>query len=95
MSRTPYQLQFELIPPLREEIKKLKEQVKTQQEAVNAATIIIDELRKENQLLKDNLFLQAMNNEIGRLKQQTTNITQAYITLYERYETLLSKYIRS
>ena len=89
----PYLLQFDVIPALSKEIASLKDTHKTQQEAVNAATKVIDELRKENQLLKANLYLREINNEIGRLKQEVTKTTEAYIRLSERYDDLMSKYI--
>ena len=92
--RIPYNLQFDPFPALHNEIKELKETVKTQQLAVDAAAIIIDELRKENDVLKKGLYLRELNNEIGRLKQQVTKHTEAYIKLYERHELLMSKYIR-
>lgn len=92
--RIPYSLQFDPFPALKREIDELKKTVKTQQEAVNASTTIIDELRKENELLKNNLYLREVNNEVGRLKKQVSDVTEAYIKLYERYELLMSKYIK-
>ena len=92
---TPYHLEFDFVTALQNEIKTLKNTVQTQQEAVNGAAIIIDELRKENELLKKGLYLRELNNDMGRLKQQLSNTTTAYIQLQERYEILMSKYIRS
>jgi len=92
--RVPYSLQFDPFPALKAEIDTLRNTVKTQQDAVNASTIIIDELRKENQLLKDGLYLREIHNEIGRLKQEVTRTSEAYIKLSERHEQLMSKYIR-
>ena len=92
--RVPYALQFDCITALREEIKELKETVKTQQEAVNASTNIIDELRKENKLLKKGLYPQSLHNEIGKYKQLYNKAVDDYESLYNRHELLLSKYIR-
>lgn len=92
--RVPYSLQFDPFPALKQEIKELKETIKTQQEGVNAAALIIDELRKENKLLKDGLYLREVNNEIGRLKKQVSDVTEAYIKLSERHDLLMSKYIK-
>ena len=91
---TPYHLEFDFVTALQNEIKTLKNTVQTQQEAVNGAAIIIDELRKENELLKKGLYLRELNNDMGRLKQQVTKNTEAYIKLYERHELLMSKYIK-
>ncbi len=92
--RVPYLLQFDAFPELRKQIKDLEQTVKTQQEAVNAATLIIDELRKENKLLKEGLYMREVNNELARLKQELIKGTEAYIKLSERYQLLMSKYIR-
>lgn len=92
--RVPYILQFDTISALKQEIETLRNTVKTQQEAINAVTTIIDELRKENQLLKDGLYLREINNEIGRLKQEVTRTSEAYIQLSERHEKLLAEYIK-
>lgn len=91
--RVPYALQFDAFPALKKEIDTLKQTVKTQQEAVDAAGIIIDELRKENEALKKGLYLQNIDNEMGRLKQEVANTTEAYIKLSERHELLMKKYI--
>ena len=76
------------------ETKRLNAIIKTQQEAVNAAGKIIDDLRMENRTLKDGLYLRDLTNEIGRLKQEVTRTTEAYIRLSERYDDLMSKYIK-
>ena len=86
--------QFAWLPELLKEIKTLKDTVKTQQEAVNAAAVIIDELRKENKLLKKGLYLREVNNEIARLKQEVIRSTEAYIKLSERHDQLMSIYIK-
>ncbi len=93
--RTPYSLQFDAFPALHKEIEDLKKTVQTQQEAVQGAAIIIDELRKENELLKKNLYTQELNNEIAKYKQLYTKATDDYQALYTRHELLMSKYIRS
>jgi hypothetical protein len=86
--------QFAWLPELLKEIKTLKDTVKTQQEAVNAAAVIIDELRKENKLLKKGLYLREVNNELARLKQEVIRSTEAYIKLSERHDQLMSIYIK-
>ena len=89
-----YYDEFNYTSEIIKEIKELKQIIKTQQEAVNAAGIIIDELRKENELLKKDLYLREINNEIGRLKQEVIRTTEAYIKLSERHDQLMSKYIK-
>lgn len=85
---------FAYIPELLKEIETLKSTVKTQQEGVNAATIIIDDLRKENKLLKKNLYLTELNNEIAKYKNLYAKSLDDYIKLYTRYEQLMAKYIK-
>jgi len=92
--RTPYSLQFDPFPALKQEIEELKLTVKTQQEGVDAATIIIDELRKENTLLKKNLFLNTLNNDIAKYKNLYYKAQDDYIKLHERFELLMAKYIK-
>ena len=92
--REAYQLQFDAFPALHKEIKDLKQTVQTQQEALNATYIVIDELRKENELLKKNLYLDSLHNEIGKYKQLWIKATEQYQALYTRHELLMSKYIR-
>ena len=92
--REAYQLQFDAFPALHKEIKDLKQTVQTQQEALNATYIVIDELRKENELLKKGLYPQSLHNEIGKYKQLWIKSTEQYQSLYTRHELLMSKYIR-
>jgi len=92
--RIPYSLQFDSFTALKKEIDELKLTVQTQQEAVNASTIIIDELRQENKLLKKNLFLTTLNNEIAKYKNLYYKTQDDYIQLSERYNTLMTKYIK-
>ena len=92
--RIPYTLQFDAFRALRKEIETLKQTVQTQQEALNATYIVIDELRKENELLKKNLYTQELHNEIGKYKQLWIKSTEQYQSLYARHELLMSKYIR-
>lgn len=92
--RTPYSLQFDPFPALKREIDELKNTVKTQQEAVNAATTIIDELRKENELLKKDLYTKELDNTIAKYKNLYYKASDDYIKLSERYELLMSKYIK-
>ncbi len=92
--RESYLLQFDAFPALKQEIDALKQTVKTQQEALNAVTPIIDELRKENELLKQGLFLDTITNEIGKYKQLYNKCSDDYDSLYKRHELLMSKYIR-
>ena len=82
------------LPSLFDEIKQLKSQIKTQQDALNAVTPIIDNLREENDTLKKNLYTQQLTNEIGKYKQLYNKTSDDYTQLYTRYELLLSKYIR-
>lgn len=77
-----------------EETKRLNTIIKTQQEALNATTKIIDELRMENRTLKDGLYLRDLNNEIARLKKQVSGITEQYILLSNRHDELMAKYIK-
>lgn len=93
--RESYQLQFDPFPALRKEIQDLRQTVQTQQEALNATYIIIDELREENQLLRKNLYLDKLHNEIGKYKQLWIKSSEEYSKLSTRYELLMSKYIRS
>jgi len=93
--RVPYLLQFDALPELQREIRELKEIVKTQQEGVNSACIVIDELRKENEALKKNLYLRDLNNELAKYKNLYSKAQDDYIKLSERYDALMSKYIRS
>ena len=88
-----YHEQFNYNEAIAQELKELKNTIKTQQEAVNASTIIIDELRKENELLKKGLYLDTLNNEIGKYKQLWIKATDEYSKLWERHELLMSKYI--
>ena len=92
--RESYLLQFDAFPALHKEIQELKETVQTQQEALNATYIVIDELRKENELLKKNLYTQELHNEIGKYKQLWIKSSDEYQTLYTRHELLMSKYIK-
>lgn len=92
--RTPYHLEFDFVAALQKEIKELKETVKTQQEGVNAAALIIDDLRKENKLLKKGLYTQELNNEIAKYRQLWIKATDDYSLLYNRHEQLMSKYIK-
>ena len=92
--RIPYALQFDFLTALHTEIKDLKNIVKTQQEALNATYIVIDELREENSQLKEGTYSRTIANEIGRLKQEVTRLSDSYIQLYERHEILMSKYIK-
>ena len=92
--RESYLLQFDAFPALHKEIQELKETVKTQQEALNATYIVIDELRKENELLKKNLYTQELHNEIGKYKQLWIKSTEQYQALYTRHELLMAKYIK-
>ena len=89
-----YYEQFDYRSELLKEINDLKERVKIQQEAVNGAAIIIDELRKENELLKKNLYLDKIKNEIAKYKNLYYKTSDDYIKLQERYELLMSKYIK-
>ena len=90
-----YHEQFNYNAAIAEEIKELRQTIKTQQEGVNAASIVIDELRKENLLLKKDLYLRELNNEIAKYKNLYYKASDDYIKLSERYELLMSKYIRS
>ena len=92
--RESYLLQFDAFPALHKEIQELKETVQTQQEALNATYIVIDELRKENELLKKGLYPQSLHNEIGKYKQLWIKATEQYQALYTRHELLMSKYIK-
>ena len=92
--RVPYQLQFDMIPALRQEINDLKKTVKTQQEGVNAATQIIDDLRKENTSLKEGIYLREVNNELAKYKNLYNKSVNDYIELLERYNNLMNKYIK-
>ncbi len=92
--RESYLLQFDAFPALKKEIETLKNTVKTQQEAVNAAALVIDELRKENRLLKKDLYTRELENEINKYKQLYTKALDDYQTLYTRHELLMSKYIK-
>ena len=92
--RESYLLQFDAFPALHKEIQELKETVQTQQEALNATYIVIDELRKENELLKKNLYTQELHNEIGKYKQLWIKSSDEYQALYTRHELLMSKYIK-
>ncbi len=92
--RVPYVLQYDVISALNKEINTLKETIKNQQLAVEGAAIVIDELREENKSLKKGVYTTKLDNEIGRLKQEVTRTTEAYIKLHERYELLMSKYIK-
>ena len=87
--------QFNYNAAIAQELKDLKKTIETQQEALNATYIVIDELRCENKKLKDGLYLRDLNYEIARLKKQVSMSTEAYIKLSERHELLMSKYIRS
>ncbi len=93
--RESYLLQFDAFPALKQEIENLKQTVKTQQEAVNAAALIIDELRKENELLKKDLYLDELNNDIAKYKQLYNKALDDYQALYTRHEMLMAKYIKS
>ena len=88
-----YHEQFNYNAAIAQELKDLKNTIQTQKEAVNASTIIIDELRKENELLKKNLYTQELNNEIGKYKQLWIKATDDYSKLFERHELLMRKYI--
>ena len=90
-----YYSEFDYKTEIIKEIKELKQIIKTQQEGVNAASIVIDELRKENKLLKKNLYLRELNNELAKYKNLLSKAQDDYIKLGERYEQLMSKYIRS
>ena len=92
--RIPYNLQFDPFPALHKEIKDLKNTVKTQQEAVNASTTIIDELRKENKTLKKGLYIEQLNNEVSKYKQLLNKSVDDYIKLQDRYNTLYEKYLK-
>jgi hypothetical protein len=89
-----YYNEFEYTNEIIKEIKELKEIIKTQQEGVNAAAIVIDELRSENELLKKNLYLRELNNNIAKYKNLYNKAQDDYIELYKRYEQLMSKYIK-
>lgn len=93
--RTPYSLQFDPFPALKREIEELKKTIKTQQEALNNVTPIIDELRKENELLKKDLYVTSLTNEIAKYKNLYYKTQDDYIKLHERFELLMAKYIRS
>lgn len=85
---------FAYLPELQREIRELRNIVKTQQEGVNAASIVIDELRKENDNLKKNLYLRDLNNELAKYKNLYYKAIDDYIKLSERYELLMTKYIK-
>lgn len=89
-----YYDEFDYKSEIIKEIKELKETIKTQQEGVNAAAIIIDELRKENKLLKKNLYLRELNNEITKYKNLYYKAQDDYIKLSERYNKLMTEYIK-
>ena len=89
-----YYNEFEYTNEIIKEIKELKEIIKTQQEGVNAAAIVIDELRSENELLKKNLYIRELNNNIAKYKNLYNKAQDDYIELYKRYEQLMSKYIK-
>ena len=85
---------YAVLPELLKEIDELKLMVKTQQEGVNAASIVIDELRKENEALKKNLYLRDLNNELAKYKNLYYKGIDDYIKLSERHDQLMSKYIK-
>ena len=89
-----YYNEFDYKSEIIKEIAELKQIIKTQQEGVNAAGIMIDELRKENTLLKKNLYLRELNNELAKYKNLYYKAQDDYIKLTERYELLMSKYIK-
>ena len=89
-----YYDEFDYKTAIVEEIKELKQIIKTQQEGVNAASIVIDELRKENELLKKNLYLRELNNELAKYKNLYYKASNDYIQLSQRYEQLMTKYIK-
>ena len=85
---------YAVLPELLKEIDELKLMVKTQQEGVNAASIVIDELRKENEALKKNLYVRDLNNELAKYKNLYYKGIDDYIKLSERHDQLMSKYIK-
>lgn len=89
-----YYEQFDYKSELIKQIRELEERIKIQQEGVNAATTIIDDLRKENTLLKKNLYLRELTNEIIKYKNLYHKAQEDYIRLSERYNELMSKYIK-
>ncbi len=92
--RVPYSLQFDPFPALKREIDELKDLIKTQQQALNSVSIVIDELRAENAALKLGIYTQELNNEIAKYKNLYYKAQDDYIKLSERFELLMSKYIK-
>ena len=89
-----YYDEFDYKTEIIKEIKELKQTIKTQQEGVDAAAIVIDELRKENKLLKKNLYLRELNNDIAKYKNLYSKAQDEYIKLSERYNKLMTEYIK-
>ena len=89
-----YHEEFNYNEAIAQEIRELKQTIKTQQEGVNAASIVIDELRKENKLLKKDLYLRELNNEIAKYKNLYYKAQDDYIKLSERYNKLMTEYIK-
>ena len=77
-----------------EETKRLNTTIKTQQEALNASCQIIDDLRGEIKTLKDGQLLQKHYNELAKYKKLLEQTNLNYQNLRERYDLLMSKYIK-
>ena len=77
-----------------EETKRLNTTIETQQEALNAATNIIDDLRGEIKTIKDGQLLQKHYNELAKYKKLLEQANDNYQRLSERYDLLMSKYIK-
>ena len=89
-----YYDEFDYKSEIIKEIEQLKRTIQIQQEAVNAAAYVIDNLRDEIKTLKDGLYLRDLNNEIAKYKNLWHKASDDYIKLSERYEQLMSKYIK-
>jgi cell shape-determining protein MreC len=88
-----YHEQFNYNSEIAKEIEQYKQTIKTLQEALNAVSPIIDDLRKENTQLKEGLYLNTITNERNKYKQLAIKNADDYIALLGRYNELMEKYI--